>query len=116
MFVAAETYRNSPMRMVAEVDGVVVAMFGVAAQSLLSDVGHPWMFGTPEMERHSRSLIREARPYIAEMKAMYPRLTNIVDARNHKSIRWLKKCGFEIQPAIRLGVNGLPFHPFVMEN
>jgi hypothetical protein len=90
-------------------------MFGVGAMSMLSDTGHPWMFGSNEMEHHSRALIRDARPYIDAMLRIYPRLENIVDARNKKSIRWLRHVGFRIDPPIPAGVDGLPFHPFVME-
>jgi hypothetical protein len=43
-------------------------------------------------------------------------LENVVDARNTKSIRWLRRMGFEVLPAAPLGVEGRPFHLFVMEN
>jgi hypothetical protein len=113
--VASETYRNSQMRIAAEVDGVVVAMFGVAAQSLLSNVGHPWMFGRPEMETHARALMQEGRKYIDEMLGLYPRLENVVDARNTKSIRWLRYLGFTFGDAVIVGVEARAFYPFVME-
>lgn len=112
---ACETYRNSQMRYTMEEDGIVIAMFGVAAPSLLSTVGAPWMFGTDQIEAHPRSLMRDGRTYIDAMLRLFPRLENIVDARNTKSIRWLRHLGFTIDPAIPVGVARLPFHPFVME-
>ncbi len=98
----------------AEVNGNPVAMFGVAGQ-MINAVGHPWMFGTPRMERHARALISEGRTYIRTMLSVFPRLENVVDARNTKSIRWLKRLGFRIRPPMVMGVAGLPFHPFDME-
>ena len=115
--VAAQTFAHSPVRYTVSVDGVPIAMFGVGAASMLSDIGHPWMFGTPSIEKYlRRALIEEGRRYIVGMRQMFPRLENVVDARNTKSIRWLRRMGFEVLPAAPLGVEGRPFHLFVMEN
>jgi hypothetical protein len=110
-----ETFAHATLRKTVEVDGVPIAMFGVSATSLLSDTGHPWMFGTPTLDRQSRALITVSRHYIAHMLTLFPRLENIVDARNVKSIRWLRRLGFEVTPAEPRGAQGLPFHRFVME-
>jgi hypothetical protein len=114
--IASETFRNSPLRYTVEEDGVVIAMFGVAAPSLLADSGHPWMFGSDAMDRAPRrAFIDAGRKYIADMLRFFPRLENIVDSRNEKSIRWLRRMGFILSPAIPMGPEGVPFHPFVME-
>jgi hypothetical protein len=48
------------------------------------------------------------------MLDVFPRLTNLVDVRNEKYIRWLKRIGFNILPPIAMGRDGLMFHPFEM--
>lgn len=114
--IASETFRNSPLRYAVEKDGVVIAMFGVAAPSLLADSGHPWMFGSDEIGRvHPRAVVELSRKYIPNMLRFFPRLENIVDSRNDKSIRWLRRMGFILSPAIPMGPEGVLFHPFVME-
>ena len=114
--VAADTFTHSTMRFAVSVDGVIVAMFGMTVHSMLGGVGHPWMFGTPAIEKTlRRALIEEGRGYISDMLRLCPRLENVVDSRNLKSIRWLTRMGFTVHPAVPMGVAGVPFHPFVME-
>jgi hypothetical protein len=111
----SSTFQHSLLRYTVRLDGVPIAMFGVAAESMLSGVGHPWMFGTPAIYKQRRALIKEGERYIADMLRLFPKLENIVDARNTKSIAWLRRLGFEILPAEPAGASGLPFHRFVME-
>lgn len=113
---AAHTFTHSPVRFTIAFDGVPIGMFGVAVHSMLGDIGHPWMFGTPSLEKHMRrALIKDAGGYISDMLRLFPRLENVVDARNTKSIRWLQRMGFTVRPAVPMGAAGVPFHPFVME-
>lgn len=99
---------------VLEVNGGVAAIFGVAPVTLLGGQGLPWMLGTSLIERFPGAFIRRCRPYIARMLGICPELVNAVDARNVKSIAWLKRMGFTVLPAQPMGVAGLPFHPFFM--
>ena len=66
------------------------------------------------IERHQRAFLRRNREYVRQMQAAFPTLRNMVDARNEVSIRWLRWLGFTIEPAIRWGAAGMPFHPFWM--
>lgn len=99
---------------VLEVNGGVAAIFGVAPVSALGGQGLPWMLGTPLIDRFPGAFIRRCRPYIARMLAVCPSLVNVVDARNVRSIAWLKRMGFTVLPAQPMGAEGLPFHPFFM--
>ncbi len=90
-------------------------VFGLAPVSALGDQALPWLIGTPLIDKHRRAFTRLSRPYIARMLAAYPKLVNVVDARNVKSIAWLKRMGFTILPAEPMGAAGLPFHPFFLE-
>jgi len=112
--VAKRTMASAMDVWVAEVNRVPVAMLGVSGEWTGS--GRPWMFGTDEVERQARSLMRDSRQYIQHMLGAFQRLENVVDARNTKYIRWLKRVGFRILSPINIGVAGLPFHPFRLEN
>lgn len=92
-----------------------IAMFGVAPTDLLSGIGSPWFLATDRAEGYPRSLVVEGRRYALRMLEVYPHLMNYVDARNTRSIRWLKHIGFEVHPAEPMGIAGLPFHPFEMK-
>lgn len=96
-------------------DGEPVALFGVAPVSLLAGKGSPWLLSTERVFEYPRVLVRESRRYLSRMRAEYPHLFNYVDARNDRSIRWLKHIGFTLHPAEPYGVDGLPFHKFEMK-
>lgn len=96
------------------VDGVPMCIFGVAPLSLMSGYGAPWMLGAEGLERHAVAFLRRNRPFVAEMRAVFPRMENWVDARNAASIRWLRWLGFTIHPAAPWGAHDLPFHRFSM--
>jgi hypothetical protein len=100
----------------AEIDGELIALLGVAPVSLLSGIGSIWLLGTPRMTR-VRSLTRFARDYLRLiLTTEYPVLMNYVDARNTRSIRWLKRLGFTVHAAEPYGAAGLPFHKFEMRS
>lgn len=105
---------SSVLLWVATVESRLVCIFGVGALSVLTGLGSPWLLGTDLLDKHSRTLLRMCRRYVAEMLAVFPHLVNFVDARNTRSITWLRWLGFEIQQAEPFGAQGLPFHRFEM--
>lgn len=90
-------------------DGVF-ALFGL---SRVGDWGVPWMLGSDAVARHRRELVRIGREFTGLWAHSRP-LTNVVDARNVPSVRYLKQLGFRVHDAIPYGPDGLPFHPFTM--
>lgn len=96
------------------VDGRVVCIFGVAGYSLLGQSGTVWMLGHRRLDRHARGFLRACRPQIETLLGRYRHLSNWVDARNARAIRWLGWLGFQVHPAVPHGVEGLPFHYFEM--
>lgn len=98
----------------AEIDGELVALFGFAPYSALSDTASPWLVGTPELKRIPGVLVREGRCYCQRALGRFSVLRNYVDARNKTSVRWLRRIGFDIQPAVIFGVERRLFHPFEM--
>lgn len=97
-------------------DGVPFAIFGVAARSLMSDTGVPWLLGSDDLVTHRRPFLRHGRVFVSAMLDIFPHLENYVDARNTTSIEWLRWLGFDILPAEPFGVYRLPFHRFEMRH
>jgi hypothetical protein len=102
---------------VAEKNGELIALFGIAPVSLMGGIGSIWFLGTPVVDQLGRSLTRFAREYLRLVLATeYTVLMNYVDARNAKSVRWLQRLGFTLHAAEPYGVAGLPFHKFEMRS
>lgn len=110
-----ESVSLSVMAWTGHVGDEVAFIFGCAPATLLGEEGLPWLVGTPLIDCHRRAFIRFSHTYIPCMLAIFPTLVNLVDARNVKSIAWLKKMGFTLLPPQVAGVAGLPFYPFFME-
>ncbi len=105
----------SPDTRTALADDTVLCMYGVGLQSLATDTGFPWMLTADAIVKHQRAFLRGSRGYISEIRSQYRLLLNSADARNIMALRWLKWLGFDIQPAVSFGAEGLPFHQFRME-
>lgn len=91
-----------------------VAVLGVNTVSFLYNTGCPWMLATPHVDRYRRAFIECGRSYTQSMLSEYESLENHVDERNVKSIAWLRRIGFQIDPPEPYGALGYPFHPFRM--
>jgi len=112
--VVKESVRLSNYKWSVYANNEFVCIFGIGSPTLLSDTGIVWMLGTDLLEKHKGSFIRHSREYIEAMLDVYPYLTNFVDARNKRTIRWLKFMGFTFKEAKILGKARLPFHQFEM--
>jgi len=89
-----------------------VSIFGAAPISMLTGEASPWFLSTDEAYRYPRTLMLEGRRYLSRMLEAYEYLYNYVDARNDRSIRWLKRMGFQLHEATPQGVAEMPFHKF----
>lgn len=96
----------------AERDGRLLAIFGTSPISMLTGLGCLWMLATGEVYRTPRVLTKLARLHIAEVEPVFPRLTNYVDVRNTRSLKWLEWLGATIHEPKPYGVAGLPFRQF----
>lgn len=93
--------------------GEPVCIFGVRLENW--KWATPWLLGTDTIDRRRRIFMRESRHWFTEFAAKYGNLRNWVDARNTKSIAWLKWLGFEVGEPVPYGKYGLPFRPFKKE-
>lgn len=92
--------------------GEPVALTGVSPVSLLGGLGCPWLLGTDSLMRYPRDIVTHGRQLVCKWELRYSHLFNYVDARNARSIAWLRRIGFTIQPAQPHGLQGVPFHRF----
>jgi hypothetical protein len=110
-----EAFLRSCMCWTAFKNGKPAAIWGAASSSALSSFGSPWMLGSDELNRSAIEIGRASRYYVMRMKQRFAILENYVDARQTKSIRWLRWCGFTLENPEPYGVLGLNFHKFWME-
>lgn len=94
--------------------GRPIAAFGVGVARPLSSTGHPWMLGSTHLEAYSRDFARQSRPIVRRMHEAFPCLVNWVLAANVVHVRWIRSCGFVLEPAAPFGVEGALFHRFTM--
>lgn len=112
--VRASYGRFREMAFAVWLDGELIALFGFIPRGAMSDAAHPWLVASDKIDRIPGILTRLSRRYCSRVLAEYPVLFNFVDARNRRSVRWLKRIGFSVRPAEPFGKAGLPFHMFEM--
>lgn len=110
--VVSESIAMSPVVVAVERDGKLLCIGGAARRSLLSDTGTPWMLGTEALEREGRLFMAHGKQCVDALLQYFTTLENYVDARNVKSIRWLRRMGFTVHDPEPYGHAGLPFHKF----
>jgi hypothetical protein len=99
------------LQTVVEWDGEMLIMTGCAADTLLSNVGVPWLLGTEAMMKHMKAITIGAHQAIAIFLTHWPILRNVVDARNTATIRWVQSLGFDLTP-VPEWVPGFPVYQF----
>lgn len=97
------------------VDGEPVMMWGIVKESLIGNVGVPWMLATKRLDEVAVIFLRRCKAPLREAMNRYDRLFNYVDARNTRTIRWLKWLGFKLaEKPVPYGFSNLPFYKFEM--
>ena len=96
------------------VEGRPVCLFGVGAQSFLSDTGIPWVMVTRDIEKHRIAFLRQCRYCLREMLKIFPHLVGWVDVRNRLSIKWIAWMGFTVSEPEPFGEFAVPMHKFEM--
>lgn len=97
---------------------VPVCILGVAPHGslLTATSGIPWMLGTDLAVLDRRAFIRTAPAYIEKMLGTFSHLLNYVHADNVMAVRWLRRAGFTLHPAVEAGPYGAMFHLFEMRS
>ena len=94
-------------------NGNPIAMFGIYADNIIGTEASIWMLSSEDLYKIKTRFLRNCKGFIKMMLEYYPYLHNYVDARNLKTIAWLKFLGAEIEEAKSFGVDGLPFNHFI---
>lgn len=90
-----------------------VALFGVVDDNERSPgYGVIWLLTTPMLMSTSRDILKEAPKWLSEWAVRFPNgLHNLVDLRNERHIRWLKKMGATFPNTGRM-IRDVPFAYF----
>ena len=88
----------------------VVGMFGVAP--LGPDLGAIWLLASDDLPQIRWKFLKETRPWVQYFLTKYPRLTNMVDARNEAHIKWIKWAGFTFTDRTDVLPSGVTFLEF----
>ncbi|MDY2983873.1 MAG: hypothetical protein SOR75_00900 [Synergistes jonesii] len=72
----------------------------------------PWLIGTSALDECRRDFVRLSAALFPRLLKRFPNMRNYVDARNERSVRWLKRLGFQFGAPEPYGVAGLPFYRF----
>ena len=100
---------------VATIDGRPVAVYGLSMLDHHGTFGCPWAVFTTHMRKYPKLLMRRSQDIVSRWKKMFPFLENYVDTRNKRSIRWLKRLGFEMKETVNTEA-GDQFMRFEMRN
>lgn len=74
--------------------------------------GSVWLISTDAIERHPRAFWKECLAHLPRLFDSWDVLTNAIDVRHEKAIRWAERLGFQLEPPAPYGVEGLPFRKF----
>lgn len=93
-----------------EKNGQPMMIFGANSPGMLDNCGWVWLCMRTEAKNHLVTMLRNWRPYLAEMEAAYDRLETTIAASLKSTVRWIKWAGFTVEDAVPMGVNGELFH------
>jgi hypothetical protein len=108
----AESIQRSLWSNAYVIDGEVAALVGLAARTVLSGEGIPWLITGRPVDGHKKLFLRETRAGVERMRATFPVLRNIVHAEYHQTVRWLRWLGFEVLEPQPTGPLRQPFSVF----
>lgn len=89
-------------------------LFGVDPHNLVKRVGTIWLLSTPVIYDYPVEFVVRTKELLTEFHKDYDLLTNFIDARNTRHIRWLAWMGFKkVRDVERYGAENRHFIEFV---
>ena len=64
--------------------------------------GNPWLLATPALDDHLQHVTPEAKRQVRMMLKHWGKLSNVIDVRNRKTLRWLKALGFTLTETLAI--------------
>jgi len=95
----------------ASVNGELLCIGG--ACDSFEQTGIPWLLATRAMHKYNKLLTKEAKRCLPLMQQKWPVLTNLIDQRSTKNIKWLLALGFELKETYEIKP-GMPVVRFEM--
>ncbi len=95
-------------------DGELLAIFGVTPMSMLSGRGVVWALTSDAVETHKADFVAVVEQEVPKILDLYPVLCNAIDARYQRAVKWARRVGFTVFPALPRGVRGEPFCPILL--
>lgn len=96
-----------------ESTGRAEILFGVDPVLDTENVGVIWLVSTPVLYQYPVEFVTRSKELLDKFHERYELLTNFIDERNTRHIRWLKWMGFVILRRVdRFGAHSLPFLEF----
>jgi hypothetical protein len=112
-----DSLRGSNEAWAVRFDGELVCCFGVAEQpgSIMGPRrGQVWLLTTGVVETKARRFWCGCLVVISDLFERWDELSNAIDVRHTKAIRWAERLGFRLGPPVPFGVEGLPFRWFTV--
>lgn len=98
---------NSDPCWIGDVEGKIIATWGLIAPTFLSDRAYLWLYTTRHFEGHQFMFIRHSQRVIHECLERFPIIIGHCMIDNHKAQRWLRWLGAEFGAPVEGKV--LPF-------
>jgi hypothetical protein len=86
---------NSANVWIGEIEGKVVAVWGLISPTILSDIAYLWLYTTKDMHSHMITFIRQSRRIIKLMLDEFPTLVGHCKIENLRGQQWLRWLGAE---------------------
>ena len=109
---ALEGLRDSDHCWALDLDDELAALFGVVANSLLSDRAGLWLLGTDVANQHKRRFTLAIGGAVEQLLERYVYLTNSVHIANESAVKWLRFAGFTLCPPTPRPPHGELFSTF----
>lgn len=92
-------------------DGQIAAIYGVQRTPGLTSIadGIAWMIPTEIINKNKKAFWKECKRRVPELASRWGMLTNHIDCRHTKSIKWGERLGFKFAQPTRFGVEGRDF-------
>lgn len=95
--------------------GVPLGMFGITAETYLSDVGLIWLLTSDDINKIKIRFLRRSKDFVDLMLGRFSVLYNFTSADHTESIGWLRHIGADMGEPMKYGVEQKMFIPFKFE-
>jgi len=94
-------------------EGLAELLWGIDPIPFYDGVAVVWMLSTDRIYDYPVEFVIRTREGLDQLHERFELLTNFIDARNERHIRWLKWLGFKFLRRIeQFGAQSLPFYEF----